>query len=63
MRVVAPWIEKLREPSDAARILCLIESNAKLRLALEAAIEVLESINDDEINVELLPELKEALEP
>jgi len=58
---VTPWIETLREPSDAARILCLIESNAGLRMALEAAIEVLESMNDDEINLELLPELKAAV--
>lgn len=56
------WIEKLREPTAAARTLYLIESNATLRVALGAAIEVLESLNDDEINVEILPELKAALE-
>lgn len=45
-----------------ARILFLIESNARLRVALEEAILILETINDDEINCELLPRLKGALE-
>ncbi len=57
-------LEKLRDPGgpgSPARVLFLIESNARLRVGLQQAIEVLEALNDDEINVELLPMLKAAL--
>jgi hypothetical protein len=54
--------DHLLKPSGSARTLHLIETNARLRVALEVAIEVLAGMNDDEINVELLPQLKAALE-
>jgi len=59
-----PKLEALFDPGGAAspaRVLFLIESNARLRIALSQAIEVFEGMNDDEINVELLPILKAAL--
>ncbi|WP_439398971.1 hypothetical protein ACRQ5Q_16660 [Bradyrhizobium sp. PMVTL-01] len=49
------------EPASPARVLFLIESNARMRVALEQAIEVFEALNEDEINMEILPMLRAAI--
>lgn len=40
---------------------CLIEDNKRGRAALSTAIDVFEGMNDDEIEQELLPRLRAAL--
>jgi len=58
---VIDTLRQVPEPASPARVLFLIESNARMRVALEQAIEVFEALNEDEINMEILPILRAAL--